>query len=58
MRIDEFKGSATLELENVGIRHLPMGVLLAAEGRRYQKVLEQYPIHIKVGFSGNWFAGP
>lgn len=89
VRIDEFKASATLELESaifqkghvggfsgaivtetggavitnlytnpqedesVGIRHLPMAVMLGAEGQRYDKVLKKYPISIKVGFSGN-----
>jgi arylsulfatase A-like enzyme len=89
VRIDEFKASATLELESaifkrgymggfsgaivaetggaivtnlytnpqedesVGIRHIPMAVLLGAEGARYEKVLKKYPISIKVGFSGN-----
>jgi arylsulfatase A-like enzyme len=89
VRIDEFKASATLELESavfqrgytggfsgaivtetggaivtnlytnpredesIGIRHIPMAVLLGAEGQRYEKVLKEYPISIKVGFSGN-----
>jgi arylsulfatase A-like enzyme len=89
VRIDEFKASATLELEqavfqrgytggfggaivtetggaivtnlytnpqedtSVGIRHIPMAVMLGQEGQRYEKVLKKYPIHITVGFSGN-----
>lgn len=89
VRIDEFKASATLELQDaifergytggfsgaivtetggaivtnlytnpqedvsIGVRHLPMAVMLGAEGERYDKVLKKYPISIKVGFSGN-----
>jgi arylsulfatase len=89
VRIDEFKGTGTLELEHaifnrgytggfsgalvtetggaivtnlytnpqedisVGVRHLPMAVMLGQEAQRYQKVLDKFPITIKVGFSGN-----
>jgi arylsulfatase A-like enzyme len=89
VRIDEFKASATLELESaifqrgypggfsgavvtdtggavvvnlytnphedetVGIRHIPMAVLLGAEGKRYADVLKKFPITIKVGFEAN-----
>ena len=38
------------EERTIGIRHIPMGVLVGAEGRRYNEVLDKYPIHIKVGF--------
>ena len=37
----------------IGIRHLPMGVLLGAEAQRYSGVLEKFPITIKVGFTEN-----
>jgi len=86
IRIDEFKGSSVVELEqgvfnrgytggfsgaiitdtggvivsnlytnpqedvSIGIRHIPMGVLIGAEAKRYNEVLEKYPIDIKVGF--------
>ncbi|MEM6583470.1 MAG: sulfatase-like hydrolase/transferase [Pseudomonadota bacterium] len=86
VRIDEFKGSSVVELEqgifqrgytggfsgavvpntggvvvtnlytnpqedtSIGIRHIPMGVLLGAEAKRYNEVLEKFPIDIKVGF--------
>ena len=86
IRIDEFKGSSVVELEqgifdrgytggfsgaiitntggvivtnlytnpkedvSIGVRHIPMGVLLGAEAQRYNAVLEEFPIEIKVGF--------
>jgi len=89
IRVDEFKGSNTVQLEKaiypsgysggfsgaiitqtggvvvtnlytnpredttVGIRHIPMGVLLGAEAKRYNQVLEKFPIDIKVGFMDN-----
>ena len=89
IRVDEFKGTNTVQLENaifprgynggfsgaiitqtggvtvvnlytnpqedmtIGIRHIPMGVLLGAEAQRYNDVLEKFPITIKVGFLEN-----
>jgi len=86
IRVDEFKGSSVVELEqgvfnrgftggfsgavinntggvivtnlytnpkediSIGIRHIPMGVLVGAEAKRYNEVLKKYPIKIKVGF--------
>jgi len=38
---------------SIGIRHIPMGVLLEAEGTRYMEVLEKYPPQTKIGFKGN-----
>ncbi|MEM8606201.1 MAG: sulfatase-like hydrolase/transferase [Myxococcota bacterium] len=35
----------------IGIRHIPMGVLLGAEAQRYNEVLEKFPPQIKVGFT-------
>jgi arylsulfatase len=86
IRIDEFKGSSAVEIEqgifnrgytggfsgaivtdtggviitnlyenpkedvSVGVRHIPMGVLLMTEGNRYIEVLKKFPMKIKVGF--------
>ncbi|MGB5808977.1 MAG: sulfatase-like hydrolase/transferase [Polyangiales bacterium] len=86
IRVDEFKGSSVVELEQgifrrgltggfsgavitqtggvvmtnlytnpqedttIGIRHIPMGVLLGAEAQRYDAVLKKFPAQIKVGF--------
>jgi hypothetical protein len=44
------RGSVTGQATAPGFDHPDE---LAAEGQRYQKVLEKYPIQIKVGFSGN-----
>jgi arylsulfatase A-like enzyme len=41
------------EDENVGVRHIPMGMPLMAETERYGAVLKKYPPQTKVGFSGN-----
>ena len=38
---------------SVGIRHIPLVVLLGAEMKRYQNVLEKYPPQVKVSFGGN-----
>lgn len=35
----------------VGIRHIPMAVLIGAEAKRYNDVLKKFPITIKVGFT-------
>ncbi len=36
-----------------GVRHIPLGVVLAAETQRYQEVLKKYPPQCKIGFAGN-----
>ncbi len=38
---------------NIGVRHIPMGVVLLSEVERYQNVLKKYPPQTKVGFTGN-----
>lgn len=38
---------------SIGIRHIPMSVLVGQEGERYGNVLKEFPIVIKVGFAGN-----
>ncbi|MFZ1866548.1 MAG: sulfatase-like hydrolase/transferase [Polyangiales bacterium] len=35
---------------SIGIRHIPMGVLLMKEAERYNQVLKKFPMQIKVGF--------
>ncbi|BEQ13808.1 sulfatase-like hydrolase/transferase [Desulfoferula mesophila] len=38
---------------SVGIRHIPVDVLLEAEGNRYREVLKKYPPVTKIGFGQN-----
>jgi arylsulfatase len=38
---------------SIGVRHLPMAVVVGGEGLRYKKVLEKFPIQVKVGFASN-----
>jgi arylsulfatase len=38
---------------SVGVRHIPMAVMVGAEAERYGKVLEKFPKQVKVGFAGN-----
>jgi len=38
---------------SVGIRHLPLAVVIGQEADRYRAVLKKYPIKIKLGFVGN-----
>lgn len=35
---------------SIGIRHIPMGVLLMKEAERYNHVLKKFPMQVKVGF--------
>lgn len=38
---------------SIGIRHIPIAVILNAEGNRYREVLKKYPPKVKVGFNAN-----
>lgn len=38
---------------SIGIRHIPMAVVVGGEALRYKKVLEKFPVQVKIGFASN-----